>query len=225
MASAADSNLTPMMQQYRRAKAELAADVLLLFRMGDFYEMFFDDATRGSKLFEITLTRRNGIPMAGIPYHALQSYLPRVLEAGIKVAIAEQVEDPKLAKGLVKREITQIITPGTVVDSMALKAGRSNFIVSLCRGRGQLHGVASLDISTGDFRLTQVETMQVNSAHHQAVKSVPANIVIDAVAPDGVIEGIEDPSRKFCIGVQWHPEFHISPADVRLFSAFVDACR
>ena len=98
-----DPKLTPMMRQYRDVKAELADDILLLFRMGDFYEMFFEDATRGAEVMGITLTKRSGVPMAGIPYHALNGYLERILAGGVKVAIAEQVEDPKQAKGLVKR--------------------------------------------------------------------------------------------------------------------------
>ncbi len=154
------SKLTPMMRQYHDAKQELADDVLLLFRMGDFYEMFFDDAVRGAKILDITLTRRNGIPMAGIPYHALQTYLPKVLDQGIKVAIAEQMEDPKEAKGLVKREITQIITPGTIVEGDVLHAARSNFLVSLCQGRRDTFGIACLDISTAEFRTTQVENVE-----------------------------------------------------------------
>ncbi len=152
-----EAKLTPMMAQYRRAKAELPEDVLLLFRMGDFYEMFFADAERGSRILDITLTKRQGIPMAGIPYHALDNYLPKVLAAGVKVAIAEQMEDPKLAKGLVKREISQIITPGTIVDGNVLAAGKSNFLVSICAGKHGRFGVASLDISTAEFRITEAD--------------------------------------------------------------------
>ena len=126
--------LTPMMQQYMKAKDELPDDALLLFRMGDFYEIFFDDAVRGSDIMGITLTKRAGIPMAGIPYHALQNYIPSLLEAGVKVAIAEQVEDPKEAKGLVKREITQVITPGTIVEGSVLREGQSNLLVSILKG-------------------------------------------------------------------------------------------
>ncbi len=147
--------LTPMMRQYRKTKQEIPEDTLLLFRMGDFYEMFFEDAERGSQIFEITLTKRQGIPMAGIPYHALQNYLPKALEAGIKVALAEQTEDPKLAKGLVRREVTQIITPGTIVEGDVLNAGRSNYLMGVNPGRGGF-GIAVLDISTGEFRVCEV---------------------------------------------------------------------
>jgi DNA mismatch repair protein MutS len=153
---ASDPKLTPMMIQYRSAKAELDEDVLLLFRMGDFYELFFEDAVRGSKLMDITLTKRAGVPMAGVPHHALEGYVAKLVEAGVKIAIAEQMEDPKQAKGIVKREITQIITPGTVVEGASLDSGRSNFIVAICRGKNDAFGIACLDISTGDFRLTEL---------------------------------------------------------------------
>ncbi len=152
--------LTPMMAQYRQSKAELDDDVLLLFRMGDFYEMFFDDAVRGSEVLDITLTKRQGVPMAGVPYHALENYLSRALTAGIKVAIAEQMEDPKQAKGLVKREITQVITPGTIVDGNVLDKQRSNFLVSVCPGKKEQYGIASLDISTAEFRVTEATGLE-----------------------------------------------------------------
>ena len=161
--SSASTKITPMMAQYRALKAELSDDVLLLFRMGDFYEMFFDDAVLGSRLMDITLTRRANVPMAGIPHHALREYLPRVLAQGVKAAIAEQMEDPKTTKGLVKREVIQIITPGTVIESSALDAGQSNFLVSLCTGRGRF-GLAFLDISTGDFRLTELDSVEMLEA-------------------------------------------------------------
>ena len=112
--------LTPMMKQYREAKADIPGDAILLFRLGDFYEMFFEDAARASALLDIVLTRRAGVPMCGFPYHALEMHLPKLLGAGVKVAIAEQLEDPKLAKGIVKRAVTRIITPGTIIDGTAL---------------------------------------------------------------------------------------------------------
>ena len=116
----AEGKLTPMMQQYRSAKAEIPADAILLFRLGDFYEMFFEDAVKASSIMELTLTKRQGYPMCGFPWHQLDAQLPRLLNAGVKVAIADQMEDPKLAKGIVKRAITRIITPGTVIDSSVL---------------------------------------------------------------------------------------------------------
>ena len=147
--------LTPAMRQYMQAKAEIPADAILLFRMGDFYELFFEDARRAAPLMDVVLTQRNSVPMCGVPYHALQSYVSRLLDAGVKVAIAEQMEDPKLAKGLVKRAITKIITPGTVIEEHALVSGRSNFLASVCPGKDRF-GVAFLDVSTGEFRVAEL---------------------------------------------------------------------
>jgi DNA mismatch repair protein MutS len=158
---AKDTKLTPMMVQYRKLKAEVSVETLLLFRMGDFYEMFFEDAVKGSENLDIALTKRAGVAMAGIPYHSLQNYLPRLLEAGIKVAVAEQMEDPKQATGIVKREITQIITPGTILEGDVLPSGKSNFLVSIAISKKDRFGIASLDISTGDFRLTEVDTVEL----------------------------------------------------------------
>ncbi len=149
------TKLTPAMRQYMQAKQELADDTVLLFRMGDFYELFFDDAKRAAPLMDIVLTQRGGVPMCGVPYHALQTYVSRLLEAGVKVAVAEQMEDPKKAKGLVKRAVTQVITPGTILDDQVLSAAKSNFLVALIQGKERF-GLALLDFSTGDFRLTEV---------------------------------------------------------------------
>ncbi|MCP3965042.1 MAG: DNA mismatch repair protein MutS [Lentisphaerae bacterium] len=150
--------LTPMMKQYQQAKSEIPEDAILLFRLGDFYEMFFTDAAKASAIMGIALTKRGGIPMCGFPYHNLEVQLPKLLNAGVKVAIAEQVEDPKLAKGIVKREITRIITPGTVVDSSVLQPEKNNFLAALCAGK-KTYGLASLDISTGEFKVTELDTI------------------------------------------------------------------
>jgi len=145
------------MRQYMQAKAETPADAILLFRMGDFYEIFFEDARRAAPLLDVVLTQRAGVPMCGVPYHALNGYLSRLLEAGVKVAIAEQIEDPKLAKGLVKRAVSQVITPGTVLDDAALPAGRGNFLAAVVPSKdGTRFGLALLEVSTGDFRTTEV---------------------------------------------------------------------
>jgi DNA mismatch repair protein MutS len=151
--------LTPMMRQYLDVKGGLPEETILLFRMGDFYELFFEDASQGAAIMGITLTKRAGIPMAGIPYHALGNYLPKILSAGIKVAIAEQMEDPKQAKGIVRREVTKIITPGTIVEDNILSEKKSNFIVAISKGKKKI-GISCLDLSTGDFRLTQVSTIR-----------------------------------------------------------------
>jgi DNA mismatch repair protein MutS len=151
-----ESKLTPMMQQYRRIKAEIPADAVLLFRLGDFYEMFFDDAKRAAPVLDVVLTHRQGVLMAGVPHHALDAYLPRLLEAGLKVAIADQMEDPRQAKGIVKRAVTRIITPGTVIEGAVLDPKQSRFLTALVRRRDRF-GLACLDISTGDFRVTEVD--------------------------------------------------------------------
>ena len=154
----AEGKLTPMMQQYRSAKAEIPADAILLFRLGDFYEMFFDDAVRASSIMELTLTKRQGYPMCGFPWHQLDAQLPRLLNAGVKVAIADQMEDPKLAKGIVKRAITRIITPGTVIDSSVLKPQMSNFLVALNWEKKRC-ALSALDISTGEFNITEFDSI------------------------------------------------------------------
>lgn len=150
--------LTPMMKQYREAKADIPGDAILLFRLGDFYEMFFEDAARASALLDIVLTRRAGVPMCGFPYHALEMHLPKLLGAGVKVAIAEQLEDPKLAKGIVKRAVTRIITPGTIIDGTALSPSRNNFLLAICTRKKQ-YGLALLDISTGEFKVTELTAL------------------------------------------------------------------
>ena len=149
-----EENLTPMMRQYREAKASIPADAVLLFRLGDFYEEFFEDAERVSSVLELTLTKRQGVPMCGFPYHALENYLPRLVAAGVKVAIAEQMEDPKLAQGIVKRQVTRIITPGTIIDNALLNPACNNYLTALVAGRDR-SALASLDISTGEFRVTE----------------------------------------------------------------------
>jgi DNA mismatch repair protein MutS len=156
-----DHDLTPMMRQYHAVKQE-TPDALLLFRLGDFYELFFDDAVTASRELEITLTARNKerdkpIPMCGVPYHAADSYIARLLRKGYKVAICDQMEAPQKGVKLVKREVTRIITPGTVTDTNVLPAGENNFLLALTDrpdGNGEL-GCAFLDISTGELRASQ----------------------------------------------------------------------
>ena len=151
-------NLTPAMKQYVEIK-EKYKDCILFFRMGDFYEMFFEDATLASKAMEITLTSRNkgkedSIPLCGIPYHAASSYIAKLIEKGFKVAICEQVEDPKKAKGIVKREVVRVVTPGLVVDADNLQAKENNFLAGFSI-RDDTFGLAFIDISTGEFRVTE----------------------------------------------------------------------
>lgn len=141
--------LTPMMQQWHAIRARLSADTLLLFRLGDFYEIFKEDAERGAALLGITLTHRHGMPMAGIPYHAADSYLQKLLDRGIKIAICDQVETAQPGK-LVKRELTRIITPGTRLADNQIEANRNHFLLALATGKNRLDA-AWLDLSTGAF--------------------------------------------------------------------------
>lgn len=151
---------TPMMEQYFRIK-DSYRDCILLYRMGDFYEMFGEDAIIGSKALEITLTSREKgkkerIPLCGVPWHALDSYLPKLLSKGYKVAICEQLEDPKKAKGLVDRDVIRIVTPGTVLEPTVLESGANNYLMAIAEGEGS-YGLSFVDISTGEFTVTQVE--------------------------------------------------------------------
>ncbi|MBE5896054.1 MAG: DNA mismatch repair protein MutS, partial [Lachnospiraceae bacterium] len=153
-------NLTPMMQQYMKTKKEYK-DCILFYRLGDFYEMFFDDAIVASKALEITLTGKacgleERAPMCGIPYHAVDSYLDKLVSKGYKVAICEQVEDPKLAKGIVKREVTRIVTPGTNTSLQSLEESKNNYIMSVVHLQNKI-GISFADVSTGEFFLTEAE--------------------------------------------------------------------
>ena len=143
--------LTPMMRQYRRTKEDLDDETILFFRMGDFYEMFFEDAHRAAPILGVTITKRAGVPMCGVPYHALDSYLAKVVRAGLKAAVCEQTEDPKTAKGLVRREITRIVSPGTLTEESILDANASNFIAAVFAGKKETYGVAALELSTGEL--------------------------------------------------------------------------
>ena len=151
---------TPLMKQYKEIKSNFE-DSILFFRLGDFYEMFFEDAVKASKELGLTLTSRNkeknaDVPLAGIPFHSADSYMTKLVSKGYKVAICEQTEDPKTAKGIVKREVVKIITPGTVVDVEALDAKSNNYLMSILKVENKL-GVAYIDITTGEFKVTEVE--------------------------------------------------------------------
>ncbi|MBR1837055.1 MAG: DNA mismatch repair protein MutS, partial [Kiritimatiellae bacterium] len=153
----AGERLTPMLEQYRAMKREMDADALLLFRLGDFYELFMDDAREAASLLGLALTHRAGQPMCGIPHHALDSYLAKIVRAGRKAAICDQMEDPKSVKAgrMVRREVTRIVTPGTLTEETLLDDGVSNWLVAAVpAGKGGRDGfaLAALELSTGDFR-------------------------------------------------------------------------
>ena len=155
------AELTPMMQQYMKTKEEYP-DCILFYRLGDFYEMFFDDAITASQELEITLTGKNcGLeeraPMCGVPYHSVDGYLNRLVSRGYKVAICEQVEDPKLAKGIVKREVVRIVTPGTNLDTQALDESKNNYIMCIVYV-GDNYGLSIADVSTGEYMVTELDS-------------------------------------------------------------------
>ncbi|OGF50866.1 MAG: DNA mismatch repair protein MutS [Candidatus Firestonebacteria bacterium RIFOXYA2_FULL_40_8] len=189
-----NESLTPMMRQYREIKKQYP-DAILFFRLGDFYEMFFEDAKLASSILQIVLTKRGGgrnpkepgetvvsdaVPMCGIPFHSSVNYITRLIKSGHKVAICEQVEDPKLAKGLVKREIVKIITPGTVLEDGLLEQKSNNFLASLCI-EGETAGLAFLDISTGELLTTEVSIKAgLDSVYDELTKFKPKEIILPA---------------------------------------------
>lgn len=150
--------VTPMMSQWQTCKEE-AKEALLLFRLGDFYEAFHEDAQVMSKQLSLTLTARQGIPMCGIPFHTAEGYIDKLVAKGLKVAIAEQMEDPKSAKGIVKREIVRIVTPGTLINSQLLSDKKNNFFVSVAEV-GTVFGLAILDLTTAEFRVMELQKEQ-----------------------------------------------------------------
>jgi DNA mismatch repair protein MutS len=168
--------LTPMMQQYRRVKHQIPPDALLLFRLGDFYEMFFDDAKAGSQLLNLALTNRNGVPMCGIPHHAAEGYIGKILRAGRKVALCDQLEDAQPGK-LVNRDVTQILSPGTHFDSHILHAERNNFLAAICSENSKF-GLAFVDLTTGDFKVTELASIE--HLQNELMRVRPAEIIVPA---------------------------------------------
>lgn len=175
---------TPMMEQYLSIKANYQ-DAFLFYRLGDFYEMFYDDAIKAAQILELTLTSRNRnadepIPMCGVPYHAAQGYIDTLIEQGYKVAICEQVEDPKTAKGMVKREVVQLVTPGTVMDAKGLAAKDNNFLTALSFN-GDNYGFAYVDLSTGELKAATLpdEEAVLNEASALQTKEIVFTSEID----------------------------------------------
>jgi DNA mismatch repair protein MutS len=187
-----DGSDTPLMTQYHAVKAQ-HRDAVLFFRMGDFYEMFYEDARIGSSVLGITLTSRGhgkagDVPLAGFPYHALEVYLSKMIRAGYRVAICDQVEDPKLAKGVVRREVTQVVTPGTVIEENLLESRRSNFLSAVCF-RDDLCGLAFADVSTGEFSVTEFRAENLID-EIQSIR--PAEILASETQADRVRERLSE---------------------------------
>jgi len=182
-------SITPMMQQYRRIKAKLPANTILFFRLGDFYEMFFEDAIEASSILNIALTKRQKSPMCGVPYHAYENYLAKLIRAGKKVAVCDQVEDPATAKGIVRREVTGIVTPGAVLNDQLLDSSKNNFLAGINQN-GSLFGLALLDLSTGEFWIE--ETPGVDTLRDNLMRFAPAECVV----PASVLEGENSPLKQ-----------------------------
>jgi DNA mismatch repair protein MutS len=166
--------LTPMMQQYRRLRGSIPTDTLLLFRLGDFYELFFEDAKEAADLLNVALTKRNGVPMCGVPYHAAQNYVAKLIKAGRRVAICDQTSEPQPGK-IVSRDITQVISAGTVSDFDLLQAKRANYLGAVF-GDGRAFGFAYADLSTGEFRVAQLEDRQ--SLFDELARVAPSELLV-----------------------------------------------
>jgi DNA mismatch repair protein MutS len=183
-APAADATTTPLMRQYSAAKRQ-NPDALLFFRMGDFYELFFEDAQIAARELQITLTARDkerSVPMCGVPYHAADNYLSRLLRKGYRVAICEQMEDPKLTKKIVRREVTRVLTPGTAIDP-ALASERNNYLAAL-HFAGPVAALALLDLSTGDFRATEFTGPgSIGLCVDELVKAQPSELLLSTDLP------------------------------------------
>src|SRR6266704_1050161 len=182
-----DTELTPMMAQYRRIKSELPRDALLLFRLGDFYELFFEDARTGAPLLNVALTKRGAVPMCGIPFHAAGGYVAKLLKAGRKVAICDQMEDARSGQ-LVKREVTQILSPGTHFDERMLSAERNNYLAAIC-AVGKLFGLAFVDLTTGEFMTTELEGEAALLAELQRLRPVEIVYPGEAIALQELLRG------------------------------------
>ena len=180
MSTGSEPQLTPMMAQYRRIKGELPAGALLLFRLGDFYELFFEDAQVAAPLLNLALTARQGVPMCGLPYHAANGYVGRLLRAGRKVAICDQLEDARPGQ-LVRREVTQILSPGAHFDDRMLPAERNNYLAAVCRS-GHTFGLAVVDLTTADFQVTEAESEAVLLTELERLR--PAEILCPTESAD-----------------------------------------
>lgn len=190
----AATKLSPLMEQYYRTKEQFP-DAILLFRVGDFYETFAEDAVTISRDLNITLTSRqrddegNRIPLAGIPHHALEAYLTKLILAGHKVAICDQVEDPKTARGLVKREITRVVTPGTIIEPAMLEEGSNNFLAAVVEEDGRM-GLAFVDVSTGEFLTTEIpgERLKSELARFRPAECIAPFALDWDAAPNRILE-------------------------------------
>ena len=206
---------TPMMQQYLRAKSE-NPDKLLFYRMGDFYELFYEDAQRASRLLDITLTARGQsagapIPMAGVPYHAVSGYLAKLMRLGESVAICEQIGDPATSKGPVERKVLRVVTPGTVTDADLLDAKRDSLLVALKPGKHRT-GIAWLNLASGQLTLAEVAPAEVATALERLD-------VAELLIPDGAPVAVSDATVPTRLLPTWQFE---AAAGIRMLAMTVD---
>jgi len=183
---------TPMMEQYFSIKKDYQ-DAFLFYRLGDFYELFYDDAEKAAQILELTLTSRNKnaddpIPMCGVPYHAAAGYIDTLIEKGYKVAICEQVEDPKTTKGMVKREVIQLITPGTVMDGKGLHSKENNYLTAVIKD-GDDYGIAYADLSTGEMKATVVSDEDI--VFNELATLETKELIVAQPLPDNLTKRIE----------------------------------
>src|ERR1700736_507551 len=178
---------TPMMQQYQSIRRTLPEGTLLFFRLGDFYELFFEDAKIAAPILNVALTKRHGMPMCGVPFHAADGYIGRLIKAGLGVAICDQTSEPQPGR-IVERQVSQIISPGTVSDFQLLESRQNNFLAAVRRrpsasikqalgaAQKELHGLALLDISTGEFRVTEVNSF--NALEDELARFSPSEVLV-----------------------------------------------
>ncbi len=187
-------SLTPMMTQYLSIKKQIDTDTLLFFRMGDFYEMFFDDAKVAADVLDIALTKRNKVPMCGVPYHAAEAYLSKLIRAGKKIAICEQMEDPSASKGIVRREIVRIVTPGTILEENVLDSKQNNYLAGLCHKNGTF-GLAWIDLSTGIFWIEEAQSAQ--AVQDNLFRYAPSECVVpeEQAGDPGIQAALGDQTR------------------------------
>jgi DNA mismatch repair protein MutS len=203
-----ENSATPMMQQWHHCKAQ-AKDALLLFRLGDFYEAFYKDAEIISKEVHLTLTHRQQIPMCGVPHHAFETYVDKLIAKGYKIAIAEQLEDPKVVKGLVKRDIVRVLSPGTIIQSSLLTDKANNFFLSLSQV-GEIYGSALLDLSTGEFRLFEMESKQ--ALLDEIFRLRPAEILVSEKFRQQKKELFQELSLSFSFCLNAVEDFRFDPS-------------
>ncbi len=212
------TTLTPMMSQYRQIRNKLPPGTILFFRLGDFYEMFFEDAKEAAHILDIALTKRQGVPMCGIPFHSADGYLGKLIRAGKKVAICDQVEDASEAKGIVRREVTGIVTPGTAMQETILTSAQNNYLSGVCK-HGNMIGLAMLDISTGAFWIEESgSSSALSDALHQFA---PRECVVPSEQlNDPVIKGLMSQTNGVVVTGTEDWIFHFDVARDRLLRHF-----